>query len=112
MRAVDHNLSGWDAQVPTFKLDVDWQELSSRPKNTDKDKEAGEAVMEEMKEWKADSCSARWTDRNGKPLLAYFADHIELVSQCTSCFAINFYYGTRTGLWNQIFCTGSVFSPL
>jgi hypothetical protein len=80
-RAVDKNLERWSTLAPTFKLDVDWKDLSPRPKNTVAEIAAAQAIMDEMRTWEADSCSGRWTDRNGKLLLAYFADLIQPVSR-------------------------------
>jgi hypothetical protein len=80
-RAVDKNLEGWSSLAPTFKLDVDWKDLSPRPKNTVAELAAAQATMDEMRTWEADACSGRWTDRHGKPLLAYFADLIQPVSR-------------------------------
>jgi hypothetical protein len=90
IRSITSNTQKWDAQVPTFTLDVDWETLANRPKNSAKEKAAGEKVMKEMADWPADACSGRWTDRNGRLLLAYFADHIEQVSStylCLGCYA-------------------------
>ena len=90
IRSITSNTQKWDAHVSTFTLDVDWETLADRPKNSAKDKAAGEKVMKEMADWPVDACSGHWTDRNGRLLLAYFANHIEQVSStclCLRCYA-------------------------
>jgi hypothetical protein len=74
-RTSDHIASKWAAQAPTFHLDVDFNELASAPKNTPAALKKAQDKIDGMKDWLADACSGRWVDRNGKLLVAYFADH-------------------------------------
>jgi hypothetical protein len=68
-KSITSNTEKWDAHVPTFTIDVDWETLVDQPNNLAKDRAAAEKVMKDMVDWLTDACPGHWTDRNGRLLL-------------------------------------------
>lgn len=66
----------WNQSVPTFRVNVGQADLAARPKNTPSELETARAKIYEMRDWPAIACSGKWIDRDGKLLLAVWADHI------------------------------------
>ncbi|KAJ3502978.1 hypothetical protein NMY22_g18410 [Coprinellus aureogranulatus] len=67
-----HNARRWYKRCPVFiDRSVTAKELYARDKNTKKEKEKAESVMESMKSWAADAGSLAIVDRKGKLLFAY-----------------------------------------
>lgn len=68
----------WATYAPTFTIrDVKLSELEKRTKNAKKDVAVAEAIKKKIRNKKADACSARFVDEDGKTLVCVFANRIE-----------------------------------
>lgn len=75
MRKSEKLTNRWVKYAASFVLpDVDLDELAARPKQSKNEMAKALAIVAEMESWPSDACSGRWKDKNGKLMVAYFAD--------------------------------------
>jgi hypothetical protein len=86
----------WLLYTPSYVLpDVSLDDLHLRSTNSSADMDLANDIISHMREWPADACSGRWFDRDGKLMVAVFAEHIDTVSTCTCHNFNDFKYANR-----------------
>lgn len=70
----------WSKEAPEYKLpEVDLDILAKRSKPSKLEAAIAQKTMDTMAEWPSDSCSGRWYNKNGKLMVAYFADRLNKI---------------------------------